>query len=247
LQAAPAIHSFIFVSEVIMKSKIHMLQIVLFLALIIAPTLLYPILRPQINDINIENRVLDRKPVLSFSILLQYPTAFDHYFDDNLPFKYQFLSLNSHINYCLFYIVSSNQIVMGKDGWLFYGNVNDSNPVATYKGIDYFTEEELLAIAQNLIQTRDCLREKGIEFALFIAPDKEIAYATFMPDQIKWVNAITRVDILVDYLHEHTDINVVHPKQEIRKAKKNAPPYYMLDTHWNNFGAFIGAKALLQA
>ena len=54
-------------------------------------------------------------------------------------------------------------------------------------------------------------------------------------------------DQIVEYLKTNTDIRVVYPYEELMRFKEKYPDeplYYHLDTHWNELGAYIGAKAL---
>ena len=71
---------------------------------------------------------------------------------------------------------------MGKDGWLFYNNQNDGDPLAQYKGKCLFSNEELELIADNLSVTQVNLAKEGREFVLFIAPNKERVYSEYMPE-----------------------------------------------------------------
>ena len=58
-----------------------------------------------------------------------------------------------------------------------------------------------------------------------------------------------RVEQLITYLHENSDVEVVFPYDEIVKAMQEFSEYdfyYYRDTHWNNLGAYVGARALLE-
>ena len=112
-----------------------------------------------------------------------YPTSMKYY-RDHLPFREQLIGLYARVNRALFDRDSSvTTVAFGKDGWFFHNNVNDGDPIATYRGEDTLTTDELRQIVSNLRRTRDNLKAQGIEFALFIAPNKERVYSEYMPDR----------------------------------------------------------------
>lgn len=143
--------------------------------------------------------------------------------------------------------MESTQVLLGKEDWLFYKTENDGYPIYDYMGINHFSEEELAAMADNLLATRDYLEnEKGITFIATTIPNKEIIYEEYMPDTIARVNAVSRGEQLANYIKENTDIRYVYPKQEFIEQKENYPLFYKTDTHWNHIGAFVGVQELFK-
>lgn len=71
--------------------------------------------------------------------------------------------------------------ILVKNGWLFYNGIQDGNPIACYKGEDRLIDEQLANIAATLVTSRDNLLKEGIEFVIFIAPNKERIYQEDMP------------------------------------------------------------------
>lgn len=202
----------------------------------------------QIHSENYENRTLADKPVFSIDTIEEYPAAWEAYYNDRLPFRNQLIRLNSRVEYYVFQNSSNRNVIKGGDGWLYYNNVKDGDPIECYKGIQLFTEEELACIADNIEYTENMLEEKGIEFVLFIAPNKERVYPEYMPEYYGKPAQDYRVKQVVDYLQNYTDIRVVYPYEELMEAKEKYPQrlYYRLDTHWNYIGGYIGTSALLK-
>ena len=140
-------------------------------------------------------------------------------------------------------------MIVGKDGWLFYGSPTDGTTIECYTGNVLFSDEELERMVRNLTYTRDRLAEQGIEFVVFIAPNKERAYSEYMPDYYGEQAEECMLTQALSYLREHTDIRIVYPYEELMAYKKAHPQqevYYKTDTHWNEIGGYIGAKALLK-
>ncbi len=193
-----------------------------------------------------ENRTVAQRPVLSAGTIEEFPALYEAYYNDHLPYRDFLIRVNSAVEYYIFQASSNENVVRGKDGWLFYNSSADDNPIEAYKGMGLFTWQELEQIRENLLVTRDTLAERGIEFVLFIAPNKERVYTEMMPEYYGRPAVSYRTQQLVEYLEEHTDIRVVYPLDTLLTAKEgNAQKlYYRLDTHWNYIGAYIGTGEL---
>ena len=77
--------------------------------------------------------------------------------------------------------IESTQTLMGKNNMFFYKTELDGKPIWDYMGINHFTEEEMAAIAANLMATREHLDTLGLEFYTMCIPNKEIIYAENIP------------------------------------------------------------------
>lgn len=227
------------------KNKIW---IIAFLFIICGVQLLWPLLRKHLDNQNYENRVPAERPQFSFAAIEDFPSSYEAYYNDHLPFRNQLIRLGGAIEYYAFHNSSNQNVVRGKDGWLFYNSFQDDNPIESYKGMNLFTQEELAQIADNLTGVKNTLEAQGAEFVLFIAPDKERIYAEKMPDYYGTPAEEYRTKQLIDYLREKTDIRIVYPYEELMEAKQNNPQqlYYRLDTHWNYIGAYVGCMALAE-
>lgn len=224
--------------------------IVLFLALLYVPTLVGMVAGDQVKSANLENRKLAAWPTFSLKDISKLPHKYELYYDDNLPFRDQLIQARALLNRALYDRDIKGEVVYGKDGWLFYSAQDDGDPIASYRGEDLFTREELRQIAIDLRKTRDNLKRQGIEFALFIAPNKERVYSEYMPDRYGPPAEEYAARQMVDFLRQHTDLNVIYPYEELMQAKADFPDiplYYSRDTHWNGVGAYVGTRALLSA
>ena len=235
-----------------MKNKVSYAYIASFLILLILPTIVFGLFGQYFDQTNYEKREAAERPKFSLSTISSFPAAYESYYNDRIPFRNQLIELKSLSDYYLFKQSPSKSVVLGSDGWLFYEtNKEQQNPINDYLGVTEMTEEELKRCADNLMGINDSLKQKGKEFVLMIAPNKECIYGSkYMPSKYEVKRENTQSDILVDYLKKNTDINVVYPKDEIFKAINQLPQYdlyYKTDTHWNGLGAFVGFKELLKA
>ncbi len=169
----------------------------------------------------------------------------ENYYDNNFGLRNLLIRLNSYIDVKLLKTTSTEKVVMGKDGWLYYGTEGDKNVPDLYRGIIKFTDEELLKIKTNLEERRDYLEAKGIPFILMITPDKESIYPEYYDDRYKKINEETRLDQLLDYLNENSDLHVVDVREELKSKKSIERLYDKTDTHWNEYGAYFGYEVLM--
>jgi hypothetical protein len=223
-----------------------------FWGFIIGFPLLYLLIGSKVDTVNFENRNLAEKPVFSLETIDDYPLEYEAYYNDNFPFRSKLITLNSRISYQLLGEGSAATIV-GKEGWLFYNaeNIGNGISIGQFKGIEKFTDEELMRAAASLEATKAWCDEHGCEFVLFIAPNKERVYSEYMPDEYQTYRQGDgcNTDQLVDYLRANTDIRVVWAYEDMLEYKEDHPDepmYYHLDTHWNYLGGYIGSRALLR-
>ena len=222
--------------------------IAFFLVIILAPNVFWLFFKDYFDTANYENRSKLEKPSIELAHLPDFPEQYEDYYNDSLPFRNQLIKLNSKIEYYIFKNSSHEDVIVGKNGWLFYNKKADGDPVATYKGLVLFTEEELEQIAGNLEKSEKKLADMGCEFVLYIAPNKERVYYEEMPDYYGMPAEYYKVGQLVEYLEEHTDIRIVYPYHELMEAKSNFSDldlYHRVDTHWNSAGGYIGGTVLL--
>ena len=219
-----------------------------FFLMICGVQLLWPLLGEHLDRENYENRVAVERPQFSIETIDEFPASYEAYYNDHLPFRNQLIRFGSAVEYYAFRNSSNQNVVRGKDGWLFYNSSLDDNPIRAYKGMDLFTQEELAQITENLTGVKNALEAQGTEFVLFIAPNKERIYPEKMPDYYGNPAEEYRTKQLIDHLRKETDIRIVYPYEELLAAKESSPQnlYYRLDTHWNYIGAYVGCMALAE-
>lgn len=148
------------------------------------------------------------------------------------------------VNYFLLHRSTSPDVTIGSDGWLFF---NDT--LADYRKDNLYSQEDLERIRQDVLYTQNYLAEQGIEFILFISPNKATIYGEHMPRNIETQSGPSRTEQLVDYLQSTTDVTILHPKDALLQAKNdhpNLPLYLHNDTHWNYLGGYFATLPLLE-
>ena len=141
--------------------------------------------------------------------------------------------------------ISSVQVIAGSNKWLFYKSRTDGNSIADFEGTNRYSTQEMERIAQSALFTQNGLVNRGIRFAIVVAPNKENIYWEYMPDI--YVHAEeSSTDILIEFLQQR-GVNVVSPKRELIENHLTSQLYYSYDTHWNQLGAYIGVRNTLDS
>ncbi len=215
-----------------------------FVALLAGPGLLWLGVNPFCDTTNHENRTLTSFPTAQTSIE-QWPGQFEDWLEDHAPFRNGFLTLKAGADRLVGSLDSSN-VLLGKEGWLFLQDVSDSKSISDYQGLTAYSQEEMAALAGTLEKLNQVLARKGSKLALIFAPAKEGVYSQYMPDSIPVVSRPTRVQALVEYLNQNTQVPVLFPLEELSTAGESTQVYYKYDTHWNDVGAWLAAQQLLE-
>ncbi|MCM1037998.1 MAG: hypothetical protein NC434_01655 [Ruminococcus sp.] len=230
------------------KSTYTKLYLGLFIIVLCLPYFFWILFGKFFDAANYENRNLETKPAFSLDTYGEFASHYEAYFDDNLPFKNALISLNSRLDYYLFHTSSSDRVIIGKEGWLFYADAADGDPMSDYQGKRIYSEEELQVITENLLGIEKELAAQGVEFVIFVAPNKERMYSEMMPEFYGEPADRYATLQIVDYIKNHTNIRIVYPYEELARAKVDLPEtdiYYKTDTHWNDVGGYVGSRALL--
>ena len=235
-----------------MKKKIAV--VIVFITILVLPMLTWPI-ASQFNLPTLEeNREKAAFPEFGNDVFSQ----FDAYFADRAPYRdllikmYKNIELKLALLYARMlphnngsdYFTAINNVIIGQNDWLFY---SADNSVEYYKGTNLPSEAELREYVARAEKVNNYFKAQGKEFVIVVAPNKEQIYSEYMPEGIRVINTVKRVDFIYNYFKTHSDVTVIYPKEELIAAKENRETYYQQDTHWNGYGAYIGAGLIFDA
>ncbi len=192
------------------------------------------------------------RPRLNLLSPAEFPAEFSRWYRNSLPYRGNVFAIYHGLAGILG-IQPGREVIEGQDGW-FFGNLQRRGTgemmYADYIGALQYSDSQLKLILENLEKYRSRLAEKNIRFVLMIAPDKQSVYGDFLPPSFRRPDdsVMTRARQVVRYVREHSDIPVVYPESELRevRGKCSVPLYFRTDTHWNDLGAYVAAKALLK-
>jgi alginate O-acetyltransferase complex protein AlgJ len=138
--------------------------------------------------------------------------------------------------------VRDDKVVEGREGRLFLAN--DANRVLAQHSGELLFDEDQLRRWQELLDTRtEWLAGQGALHYFLIAPNAHSVYPDMLPEGV--VSAKVRpVHQLIDRLRTHgSSTRVVYPLEAL--VLHRAHSYPKTGSHWNGFGAYVAAEALL--
>lgn len=192
-----------------------------------------------------ENRLPAKWPVFKgLGNSRDFVSGVEAYFNDHFGFRKRLVRLNNHWKGQLFKDPGGKDVLIGRDGWLFF---NGGNMIANLTGEALWSEHELENWRRLFEARHDWLCERGAKYLLVLPSDKERVYPEYLPVWLEHDAKPGKVQQLVDYLKAHSSVEVLDMRDALLEAKKIRSAYYQTDTHWNMFGAFAGYRAIIQA
>ena len=175
-------------------------------------------------------------------------------FEGALVGRYRMINLNTSISKLLTggTYMESNEVLLGKDGWLFYKATSDGTPLYDYMGINHFSEEELAKVYDNLVAVGDGVSARGMDVIFMTVPNKEQVYSEYMPDTVDKINDKSRLDELTEYIESKGGLiadryGYVDTSKVLRAYKDTYPLFYRTDTHWTECGSYLALMELRRA
>ena len=235
-----------------MNKTVQKIYIAAMTVFMILPILLFAIFGRFTDTTNYENRTLAELPTLESVKISELHTGFETWFSDHLPFRNQLIFLNNLIDYKVFHVSDADSVIIGRNDWLYYNGrqFNVEDPEQDWNGSNVYSDADLKALADNMISMRDKLKAKGCDFVIFIAANKEHVYPENMPVSYGSPAQNRRMEQVVSYLRNNTDLTVICPYDKLLETRKSDPDlqlYYKYDSHWNNVGSYIGSSMLDEA
>lgn len=189
-----------------------------------------------------ENKALSGKAALfkNGSFNVNYMKELSTYFEDRFAFRTYLVDANSQIRAKIFNTSPQEDVIVGKNGWLYYSATLDD-----YRGDDLSSDRELFAMARNVALIQGKITDGGADFVFTIAPNKNSLYPENMPAQYAGkISNDTDAKRLSPYL-EANGVNYVNlfglynNQDEVLYLKR--------DSHWNKKGAVLSYNAILDA
>jgi len=230
-----------------MKKIAYLLYSILFFAVCAVPGAM--LLHPSGDDGSAEKRQLAEMPAFhdeEGNFNQNWSSEFQSYVSDHFGFRKNLVSLDSHLKADLLHVSAEEDVIIGKDGWLFYTpTVNDFLGKATV------SELGIQNILYNLEMMQEFTEQQGGQFLLAVVPNKNSVYPEYMPDNYYCPD---RKNSNYQRLHsalENSKINHTYLLSYFYDYAKYdmmpEPFYHKQDTHWNNAGALIGYRAMMDS
>lgn len=157
---------------------------------------------------------------------------------DRFALRRQYITANAAVEATAFRESASKDVILGKDGWLFYRSTLDD-----YQGQNLMSPREIWSAARCLTLLQEYAQSRGISFLFTVAPNKNTLYPQYMPSSAVQSSQPGNLAHLQTAL---SDAGV--PYLDLCAVLKNedAVLYHKLDSHWNNLGAALAHDAIME-
>ena len=196
-------------------------------------------------DAAAEKRELASFPAFdaSWRSFAAFGDGFTRWFEDHFGFRSTLVRWYGEGALFALGVSPSAQVIMGRDGWLFYA---DDSGLEDYASETPLTPAELANWRTAIVGIRDWLHMRGIAYVFTIAPDKHVIYPEAMPASIHRIGAQSRLDQVIAAVSA-AGVTVVDLRGALRAGKARERLYQKTDSHWNERGALIAYQQIVNA
>ncbi|WP_158862751.1 alginate O-acetyltransferase AlgX-related protein [Leifsonia sp. AG29] len=134
----------------------------------------------------------------------------------------------------------SKDYVLGKNGYVFWNDIQAMN-FSQAVGRRTLSVDEAKTWHAYLASLRDELAAQNIPFYIVVTPAKWDVYPQELPD---WAQSIRGSGPLDQLLHQYPDLPIIDIRTPLRDASKTTPVYSRVNSHWTDYGAYVGWKSI---
>lgn len=205
-----------------------------------------------------ENRRLSAEPTLltlrqshvhgakaTLKAVAKFPGQFKYYLADHFGFRNLLIRAHGLLMVRGLGVTSNPAVILGKDGWLYLAN---DGSLEDWRNLDPFKLHDLEQWRELLEARHRYCADRHIAYLFVVAPSKYDVYPEYMPDALTRVGDESRLDQLLKYLHHvGSPVRVLDLRGPLREAKQSGGVrlFQKTDTHWNDRGAWIAYRAML--
>lgn len=167
-----------------------------------------------------------------------FPGKAETYFADNIGLKDEMITADAKIKYNIFKTSVTDNVIIGKDGWLYYKETLDD-----YQRSNCFTDRTIYRIAKTTELMNEYCKEFGMTMAFTVAPNKSTIYPEYMPAKYLAEDKESNLDRL-NKLIADKDYYVNLKSLFTDNLNSDTVYYHQKDSHWNGLGAMEVYRAL---
>jgi hypothetical protein len=178
---------------------------------------------------------------------------FDRWFKDSTGFREQILALYNILNKNeslngVRYTDGQYINIIGENGHHYFAHIN-GRLVSIFQGGQYLSDKQLEDLASKIEEVKTYLDTKGIPLVVMFCAEKESIYPEFYPKSIKRGPEPIQLDVITNYLQNHTSVDVFNIRQALLAEKNNYPIYPVSSgdlTHYTQIAAFFAYRELMK-
>lgn len=140
---------------------------------------------------------------------------------------------------------SQISVIPGNSERLFLKAFGSNEYLLEARDLTAWRREKLPRLIANYMARHNRMVERGLPFVVVFGPEASGIYPEHLPEGYS-VERPTACELLARELSSR-GVNVVCPSEAMRQAKGPVDVCLKLDSHWSNFGAYIGYRQIMNA
>ena len=192
---------------------------------------LFNVIAPKRVTSELENRRLAQMPAFRWEALLDgsWFDDFATYLQDQVAFRDSWINLESAVNNILFAKVEENDILLGKDGWMFSKL--------------FASEDEHTQLQTNTAAVAEFAARYPGRVTFLLAPSASVIYPEMLPLGAPMVDENAMLDEIFATVGSAAE--VIDLRQTFTDAKDQYL-YFKTDHHWTPQGAYLAYEQFCQ-
>lgn len=183
------------------------------------------------------------KPEISFKAFnsLEFQNKLEKYLKQEIAFADFFIKFSNQVRYTFFKSSNVNNVIIGKDNYLYTDNY-----VNSYLGRDYVPQDTISLVVKELAQVRDSLKTKGVDLIIMIAPGKGSYYPEYFPSYYSRLKPkTTNYEKYSKEFYKH-NINYLDFNAWMISLKGKTPYRLFSNTslHWGRYACYLAIDSL---
>ena len=164
-----------------------------------------------------------------------YSSELDEYLAESMVGRQQLISVRAKLRAATFGTSAQENVVVGKDGWLFYSETLDD-----FTGNGTLSDTDIQRIGKVLDLIDEYVSNTGGRFIFAAAPNKNTVYPQYMPYYYRpgSTSNLQKLGSLLGSRNYYISLTPVLKACESRV-------YHKTDTHWNNLGAAAAYREIM--
>jgi len=200
-----------------------------------------------------ENRNLAQKPHLpkNYKSIQKFINQTDDYLSDQFGFRKNFIAAANKIKFKIFNEISSKQVTVGENNFLFFNSHMVSRPNSLIKsvcGINSVSKKFKAETKNSVINFIDETSRFGIVTNIAIIPTKSRIYPEKLPLLLrKWCLTTTstwRDELIEDISQTH---KIYYPLRKMLSMKKEMAVYLPSYFHWRGQSTYVIAEDMMKS
>ncbi|MCW1877808.1 hypothetical protein OMR58_25545 [Erwinia sp. INIA-01] len=140
--------------------------------------------------------------------------------------------------------ISPENVVVGKDGWLFLGD-RHAYVMSESRNLKPFNKMRMDKFAEARLKWDSFVKSQGgIGYFVSVAPNSHSIYREKMPDWASKAKPSANIEYLLSKSDNDKTLADLGSSIRLNKNSSHLPLYFKTDTHWNSLGAWYGYQDL---